>query len=466
MAIVTAIKSKTQSKVAMGKVIDYVSPDKKTMFHDDSTGQGYNLISGQNCVAETAFHEFMATKIQHGKDSGVFYKHFVQSFKPGEVPSPQEILQMGIELAKYFESSEVLVATHIDADHWHNHLIVNSVNAETGLKIQFNEKSLNELRLRSDEICVAYGLQPLKPYEKGEMAGINAREYRVAEKGQSWKFKLMSAIDHAMNHSSTKEQFIKIMGQMGYGVKWEPHHKYITYTTPEGQKCRDNRLHESKYLKSEMEECYAIKRTKAEKSNTRSKERLRTDTPTGKSLDETGSLDRELSNSSTFLWNPAGGSEQSSAHADRDSQTPSTHAGGNIQAADMGRLGEGHSAEDRDRNKRSYQSDKGLPRTYRKGDSQSDIHYDDEYQSDDYGQDQKVGSNPASPRHVGVEAPVQMDGHRSDGSSRALGVALALEDLLVDKSKKNLQEKEPKQKSHGKKNKQGKSHERGWDMSL
>ena len=106
MAIVAAIKGRTQSKTATGKVITYVIQQKKTLFHDEETHQKYRLISGQNCVAETAFKEFMATKAQYGKDNGVFYKHFVQSFKPGEAASPKEIHQMGVELAEYFKGFE------------------------------------------------------------------------------------------------------------------------------------------------------------------------------------------------------------------------------------------------------------------------------------------------------------------------------------------------------------------------
>ncbi|MDR0819016.1 MAG: relaxase/mobilization nuclease domain-containing protein, partial [Oscillospiraceae bacterium] len=171
----------------------YVGQAKKTMFTDPNNGARYRLISGQNCVAESAFPEFMATKVQYDKDTGVFYKQFVQSFKPGESANPKDIHQMGVELAEYFKGFEVLIATHIDADHWHNHLIVNSVNSETGLKIQFNEKSLSELRKFSDKICQAHGLEILKPYEKTtQTSGVNTREYRAAARGDSWKFRLMS----------------------------------------------------------------------------------------------------------------------------------------------------------------------------------------------------------------------------------------------------------------------------------
>jgi len=160
---------------------------------------------------------------------------------------------MGLELAEYFKGYEVLVATHIDRDHWHNHLIVNSISHETGLKLQFNEQDLNRFRGLSDTICQSHELEVLAPYQKQGKKSLEQREYRAALRGDSFKFKLMAAIDHAMAHSRSKGQFAACMEKLGYTVKWEPQHKYITYTTPEGKKCRDNKLHESKYLKSEME---------------------------------------------------------------------------------------------------------------------------------------------------------------------------------------------------------------------
>jgi len=160
---------------------------------------------------------------------------------------------MGVELAKRFEGFEVVIATHIDEDHWHNHLVVNSVNCETGLKIQINEKGLEQLRKQSDEICQQFGMEILQPYQKPSQRAMNQREYRAAISGNSWKMKLLSAIEKAIAASHSRVQFIRNMEQMGYGVKWIDHYKYITYTTPEGQKCRDNRLHDEKYLKTNME---------------------------------------------------------------------------------------------------------------------------------------------------------------------------------------------------------------------
>lgn len=267
MATVTAIRERTQNRVAMNRVISYVCQNKKTLYHSEHGW--HKLVSGKDCCAETAYSEFMATKQQHDKATGVFFYQYVQSFKPGEHSTPQQINQMGLELAEQFKGHEVLVATHIDADHCHNHLIVNSVSNATGKKLQFNEKDLNRLRQKSDDICKVHGLTVLPAYQKQKKKTLNQREYRAALRGNSWKFTLMAAIDRAIAESRSKAEFVAQMERQGYQVKWEPNHKYITYTTPDGKKCRDIRLHEDKYLKANMEDYYAkLGRTQADQFRT------------------------------------------------------------------------------------------------------------------------------------------------------------------------------------------------------
>ena len=76
MATFTAIPEKTQTATTMRRVLDYVMQDKVTVHN------GIKLVSGQNCVPESAYQEFMATKHRYGKATDVFFKQYVQSFKP------------------------------------------------------------------------------------------------------------------------------------------------------------------------------------------------------------------------------------------------------------------------------------------------------------------------------------------------------------------------------------------------
>ena len=96
MATFTAIPEKTQSATAMKRVIDYVMQDKKILYN------GSRLVSGQNCVPESAYQEFMATKHQYGKVNGVFFKQYVQSFKPDCNTTPEQIHQIGLRKIKFF----------------------------------------------------------------------------------------------------------------------------------------------------------------------------------------------------------------------------------------------------------------------------------------------------------------------------------------------------------------------------
>lgn len=246
MAIITAIPESTQNRTAMKRVLAYVMQDYKTIY------EGVKMVSGQNCMPKSAYTEFMATKNQYRKANGVFFKQYVQSFKPGEA-TPDLIHQIGVETAKFFNGFEVVIATHIDRDHCHNHFVVNSVNCENGLKIQINEKGLEDLRNYSDRICQRFGLETLMPYTKPKQKAINTREYRAAMKGESWKFALMATIDQAMKYCKTKNEFKKYLKRYGYDVKWQENYKYITYTCPNNMKCRDIRLHQDKYKKEMME---------------------------------------------------------------------------------------------------------------------------------------------------------------------------------------------------------------------
>lgn len=258
MATVNYIREKTQNKTAMKRVIDYVLQNKKTLTEEN--GRRYKLVSGINCSPDTAFNEFMTTKNQYDKAKGMFFYQYTQSFDINENVSSQTVHQVGCRLAGYFKDHEVLVATHIDADHLHTHFIINSVNHITGKKLQEGPDSLYKLRKLSDSICLEYGLSVLKPYEKSNEKGIGTREYRSALKGDSWKFKLINTVDICIKKSRNKKEFIYNMEQYGYKTLWEDNRKHITYTIPDGKKCRDNKFHDKKYLKTEMEGYFELNR--------------------------------------------------------------------------------------------------------------------------------------------------------------------------------------------------------------
>lgn len=256
MAIVKFIPArKPQSSGGLYGSMEYCKQEHKTW--DEVTMR--HLVTGINCVASTAYREFMNTKRFYEKTGGRMYYHVVQSFSPEEELTAETAHEIALKLAEEFSGFEVLVCTHTDRDHLHSHLIINSVSAEDGRKYHSDKDNIQRIRMASDELCMQYGLSVVKPKQK-RTPGMSAAEYRSADKGESWKLRLAIAIDDAMIVARSRAHFIELMEMEGYLVRWDKDRKYITYTTPEGKRCRDIRLHEAKYLKENMEREFRLRK--------------------------------------------------------------------------------------------------------------------------------------------------------------------------------------------------------------
>ena len=254
MAIVHFVDYKrgTQSRAAMRGVMLYVMQEMKT------TWEGGPLISGINCQPQSVYDDFLNTKLLYHKDSGVMFYHMVQSFPKGAAVDPRQAHEAARRLAEYFDGCEVLVCTHVDREHIHSHCVINSVNFETGKKLHMAKEQLQELMRRNDMICQEMGLPVFEPTAQ-QARGMSGAEYHTALKGQSWKLRLMNTIDACMKYAADKDAFVSLMASEGYAVRWESGRKYITYTTPNGLKCRDSKLHEEKYCKEAMEHEFRIR---------------------------------------------------------------------------------------------------------------------------------------------------------------------------------------------------------------
>ena len=254
MAIVHFVNYKrgTQSRAAMRGVTLYVMQEKKT------TWEGAPLVSGINCQPQSVYDDFLNTKLLYHKDGGVMFYHMVQSFPKGAEVDPRQAHEAARRLAEYFDGCEVLICTHVDREHIHSHCVINSVNFETGKKLHMAKEQIQELMRRNDAICQEMGL-PVFDAPTQQARSMDGAEYHTALKGQSWKFRLMNTIDECMKCAADKDAFVSLMASEGYAVRWESTRKYITYTTPDGMRCRDNKLHEEKYCKEAMEHEFRIR---------------------------------------------------------------------------------------------------------------------------------------------------------------------------------------------------------------
>ena len=335
MAIVHFVNYKrgTQSRAAMRGVMLYVMQEKKT------TWEGEPLVSGINCQPQSVYDDFLNTKLLYHKDGGVMFYHMVQSFPKGAAVDPRQAHEAARRLAEYFDGCEVLVCTHVDREHIHSHCVINSVNFETGKKLHMAKEQIQKLMRRNDAICQEMGLPVFEPTAQ-QARGMGGAEYHMALKGQSWKLRLMNTIDECMKYAADKDAFVSLMESEGYAVCWESSRKYITYTTPDGMKCRDNKLHEEKCCKEAMKHEFRIRAKLVQRKFHRAEE-----TDGGIEADESAEQ-RAAANSAA-----------DPAHCD-----PVRSAAGDEQADGAGRrnkLGAGGNSEDPARIENTHRPDAG-----------------------------------------------------------------------------------------------------------
>ena len=190
----------------MTDVMEYAMNDFKT--------EEKRYVSGVNINVANARDEMMATKKHYQKEDGIILWHGYQSFKPGEVTA-DEAHKIGIELAESLWSGyEVIVSTHIDKAHIHNHFVINSVSFETGKKLDGN---WFDMRRESDRLCEKYRKSVIKnPQYKGK----HYAEYRAEKQGNyTWISAIKKDVDEIIGISKNMEQFFDELKKRGYRIK-------------------------------------------------------------------------------------------------------------------------------------------------------------------------------------------------------------------------------------------------------
>ena len=174
--------------------------------------------TGINCEIEDAVKQMQFVKIFYGKENGILAFHAYQSFNEGEV-TPEIAHEIGVKLANemWGDRFQVVVSTHLNTKHLHNHFVINSVSFKDGKKYYSNFTNTALLRKTSDEICEEYGLSALK--EKTCKSGINFENFYKKSMRDSDYYKFAKEdIDYAIEHSWTYKEFLKRLKEMGYEV--------------------------------------------------------------------------------------------------------------------------------------------------------------------------------------------------------------------------------------------------------
>ena len=232
---------------SLKRLVDYAGNPEKTEYRDlrqalhyasdleKTTGaEQMFFLTGINCNSEKAYEQMIAVKKRFGKEDGNVAYHAYQSFKPGEV-TPEQCHAIGLELARELWGSDyqVLVATHLDRNHLHNHFLLNSVSFRTGKKFNCNMRAYDQMRKTSDRLCQEHDLSVIK-----NPKGHTPRSLYFAEKNnEPTRYNLMrEAIDYALESCIDYDQLKRALADQGYVLEANPNRKYATIRSVHGKK--------------------------------------------------------------------------------------------------------------------------------------------------------------------------------------------------------------------------------------
>lgn len=229
-------------------LIDYVENPEKTMPKDKTQEDFYNVLSyarradktkdeyvtAISCLKETALRQMILTKKQYGKDDWYIAWHGYQSFKPGEV-SAAECHEIGVAFAKemWGDRFQIIVTTHLDKGHLHNHFVFNSVSFRDGGKYNYSRKERQRMMQTSDRLCLEHGLSVIVSPHKAPSRPVWLDE----KSGKPTRYNVYRAdVQAAMDGSRSPAYMERYLNRLGYitdftGVHWKirlPQYEHFT----------------------------------------------------------------------------------------------------------------------------------------------------------------------------------------------------------------------------------------------
>lgn len=222
MAITKRLKNPPKTQAAVSKMISYIINPEKT------SDEKALYVDSLNCSVIGAAYQFKAVRDNWNKNSGNFAYHFVQSFSPNEVTA-EEAHQCGMELAKILFADlgfQVVVGTHLDKDHLHNHFAVNAVNFLDGKKLDTNHSFIRKMRSENDRICREHNLSVITA-PKGKDKSY--AEWLIEKNGGfTWRGAIRKDIDEIIPTVSTLKELLDVLEAQGYTVNRSGKHLSIS----------------------------------------------------------------------------------------------------------------------------------------------------------------------------------------------------------------------------------------------
>lgn len=231
MAVISAGKGSSSAAGSM-KYVEY---------EKNSSKPRVKYIEGIECSAyyQDAIEDFNHVRTVHNKHGGREAHHMVLAFSPDEEQrfSKAALFDKAVEVAKdAFPNHQVWLGMHDDTDHLHVHMIVNSVNLESGKKMQIaGRKGMHDLMERVQTKCTELGLDTglevgQRSQEQGRVSTHNIVEHKLIESGKSWKADVVEKVYTALQEAESKTDFILRCNERGLSCKWDDNRKNITFS--------------------------------------------------------------------------------------------------------------------------------------------------------------------------------------------------------------------------------------------
>lgn len=207
---ITYVENKEKTKIPLSDLsntIDYASNKNKT--------EEQCYVSGINCDSNNAYQDMMLVKKSYNKNDGILGFHGYQSFKEDEV-TPEQAHQIGIELANemWGDKFQVVVTTHLNTNHIHNHFVINSVSIKDGSKYNYSNSEMARLRQVNDFICEEHNLSVLEE----KVSKRKHFDFTKYNNKDNYLTRTQRDVDLAIKNSFTYQDFISNMKNMKYEV--------------------------------------------------------------------------------------------------------------------------------------------------------------------------------------------------------------------------------------------------------
>ncbi|WP_409373722.1 helical hairpin domain-containing protein [Streptococcus suis] len=134
----------------------------------------------------------------------VLAHHIIQSFSPEDNLTPEQIHEIGRKTMLEFTGGkyEFIIATHVDKNHLHNHIILSSTNTSTLKKFRWQKNTLKNLRAISDKHAAQCGAKIIEPSMKNSYT-----KYSAWRRQNNFSYEIKQRLDFLLKNATSLEDF-------------------------------------------------------------------------------------------------------------------------------------------------------------------------------------------------------------------------------------------------------------------